>query len=224
MSKAAHKTLSKFVHSTMREWILTGRYEPGARLDQAALINELEVSLIPLRETLRQLEAEGLVKIYPHRGAFVAERSPSEVQEIARIRVVLEELAVQQAVLCLDEATLQRMTKLNKQMDQAVRSKDMARMLSLNEQFHFVIYEACDQPLLLQMIRSLWDRNRLYRQRTLYNEAQVRQSQVEHREMLAALQSRDAKQAGRVIRQHIQRVTHDILVKISEADAKATKG
>jgi len=221
MAKAAHKTLSNYVFATLRERILTGRYEPGARLDQAALANELGVSLIPLRETLRQLEAEGLVRIYPHRGAFVAERSPSEVQEIARIRIVLEELAAQQAAHCLDEATLERMTELNAQMDQAIRKKDMARLLVLNEQFHFVMYEVCHQPLLLQMIRGLWDRNRLYRQRTRYNDAQARQSQAEHRQMLAAFRAHNAQQAGQVMRRHIERVTRDILVKIGASDNAA---
>jgi DNA-binding GntR family transcriptional regulator len=214
MERTAHKTLSSFVFTTLRERILSGQYEAGARLDQAALAQELDVSLIPLRETLRQLEAEGLVKIYPHRGAFVAERSSDEVLELSRIRAVLEELATQQAVPCLSKQSLHQLSDLMKTMQRAISDQDMPLLLRLNEHFHFTLYAACHQPLLLQLIRGLWDRNRLYRERTVYSAAQAKQSHAEHKAILEACVAGDAQTAGAHMRKHIARVTENILSKI----------
>jgi DNA-binding GntR family transcriptional regulator len=220
MEKTAHKTLSGFVFTTLRERILSGQYEAGMRLDQAALAQELDVSLIPLRETLRQLEAEGLVKIYPHRGAFVAERSSDEVLEISRIRAVLEELATQQAVKCLSKHALHQLSDLMKAMQRAIADQNMSLLLNLNEQFHFTLYQACHQPLLLQLIRGLWDRNRLYRQRTVYSATQAKQSHAEHKAILDACVAGDAQAAGSLMRKHIARVTENILSKIDKDGTK----
>lgn len=88
MSGKGPTTLASYVFNTIREEILSGHYLPGLRIDQKLLAEELGVSLIPVRESLRQLEAEGLVRSYPHRGVFVAERSADEVIEIGRIREV----------------------------------------------------------------------------------------------------------------------------------------
>ena len=87
--KAAPPTLAGYVVSAIREGILNGRYPVGGRLDQKSLADELGVSIIPVREGLRQLEAEALVTMLPHRGAFVASFSIDRLLEIYRIRAVL---------------------------------------------------------------------------------------------------------------------------------------
>src|SRR5260370_31055130 len=92
------KTVSNYVLDTIRNKILDGYYLPGSRLDQRVLADELKVSLIPVRESLRQLEAEGCINLLPHRGAFVATMSPDELQEIYLIRGSLDTLITQLAI------------------------------------------------------------------------------------------------------------------------------
>jgi DNA-binding GntR family transcriptional regulator len=75
MMAGGEQCISSYVLKTIRDGILSGRYPLGSRLDQQALAEELGVSVIPVREGLRQLEAEGLVQIYPRRGVYVAEPS-----------------------------------------------------------------------------------------------------------------------------------------------------
>src|SRR5713226_6049536 len=99
-------TVTDYVVNSIRDRILSGHYAPGTRLDQQTLVEELGASLIPIRESLRQLEAEGFVTIFPHRGAFVAELSTADLMETYAVREILEEAATQLAVPQVSTASL----------------------------------------------------------------------------------------------------------------------
>ncbi len=208
-------TIAGYVLNVIRDGILSGRYPEGEKLDQQALADELGVSLIPVRESLRQLEAEGLVKIYPHRGAFVAELSVDELKEIYLIRETLEELATQLAVPDLTQRTLEELGDLIAQMEQATAAQDFDRLLGLNRSFHFTIYEASRRPLLLQMINGLWDRSTLYRRLYTHLPERAPQALAEHKEIYAACQVGDAEAAGQVVRDNIRQTVEGILARLS---------
>jgi DNA-binding GntR family transcriptional regulator len=208
------QTRAHLVLENLRDGILSGQYVPGTRLDQKQLAADLGVSLIPVREGLRQLEAEGLVRIEPRRGAFVAERSAKDVRSISLIRERLEELATQLAVPHLTDETLRRLDEFNQQMEHAMQNQDMVHFLELNRQFHFTIYDTSEQPLLVQIISGLWDRFRLYRNRTTFISQNARRSLEEHREIYQALVARDVLTAGWLIREHVRRAAATIAAKI----------
>src|SRR5260370_31860568 len=126
------KTVSNYVLATIRNKILDGYYLPGSRLDQRAMADELKVSLIPVRESLRQLEAEGWINLHPHRGAFVATMSPDELQEIYLIRGNLEDLITQLAVPSLSHEILERLGELIVEMEHATKARDPDKLLVLN--------------------------------------------------------------------------------------------
>lgn len=207
-------TVAGYVLDAIRDGILSGRYPEGEKLDQQALADELGVSLIPVRESLRQLEAEGLVRIYPHRGAFVAELSVDELKEIYLIRETLEELATQLAVPNLTRRTLEQLGNLVAQMEQATAAQDFDRLLDLNRSFHFAVYEASRRPLLVQMINGLWDRSTLYRRLYTHLPERAPQALAEHKEIYAACQEGDAEVAGRVVRKNIRQTVEGILAKL----------
>lgn len=210
----APPTVADYVLNSLRDGILAGRYPLGARLDQQTLADELGVSVIPVRESLRQLEAEGLVRIYPRRGAFVAELSIDELKEIYLIRETLEELAIQLAVPNLSPQTLEQLGDIIEQMEQATSAQDFARLLDLNRSFHFAIYEASRRPLLLHMITGLWDRSSLYRRLYTYLPERAPQALAEHKEIYAACRAGDAAAAGRAVRNNVRQTTEGILTKI----------
>jgi DNA-binding GntR family transcriptional regulator len=211
MAEEATKTLADYVLETLREGLLSGRYPPDSRLDQKLLAEELGVSLIPIRESLRRLEAEGLVRIYPHRGVFVAERSADEIKEISCIREVLEELAAQLTVPNLNDVTLNHLAGLVEQMEQAAIAADMARFLTLSETFHFAMYETSGHELLLRMIRGLWDRTRLYHQRSALRPEHAARLLVGHKDIYAACRARDAIVAGQLVRCCVRHMMEVIL-------------
>ena len=115
----APPTTTSYVMEAIREGILGGRYPLGSRLDQKAIAAELGVSLVPVREGLRLLEAEGFVNIYPRRGVFVIDASVDGLQELYRIREVLEELATQLAVPNLTDPTLDRLGDIDRRQQLA---------------------------------------------------------------------------------------------------------
>lgn len=206
-------TTTSYVMDAIRDGILEGRYPLGSRLDQQAIADEFGVSLVPVREGLRLLEAEGFVKVFPRRGVFVIDASIDDFQEIYRIREVLEELAAQLAVPNLSDETFQQLDGIITQMEQATASQDFARLLELNHSFHFTIYEAANQPLLLEMLSNLWNRSSLYRRLYTYLSDRALQAIIEHKKIYAALKSGDAEAAGQAVRHNVRQTVQGVLAK-----------
>lgn len=212
----APPTVANYVLQSIREAIMEGKYASGDKLDQRTLADEFGVSLIPVREALRQLEAEGLVKSYPHRGAFVAELSIDELKEIYLIRASLEGLATQLAVLNLSSRGLDRLGELIDEMEQATIDEDFDRLLDLNREFHFSIYEAAEKPLLLQLVSSLWDRSTLYRRLYTYLAERATQALEEHKAIYAACTAGDAEAASNAVRVNVNQTVEGIVAKLGD--------
>jgi len=208
-------TVTEFVVNSIRERILAGYYVAGARLDQQTLIGDLGVSLIPVRESLRKLEAEGFVQIHPHRGAFVAELSITDLKEIYLVREVLEETATQMAVPNLSAQKLDDLAALIEKMERATDANDYAQLFNLNREFHFTIYEASDNSLLIQMIGGLWDRSRRYRQLYTHLPKRASQALVEHKEIYLACKVGNYVSAGTAVRNNVRQTTVGILAKFN---------
>jgi DNA-binding GntR family transcriptional regulator len=207
-------TISSYVLNTIRDGILDGRYPLGARLDQQALAAELGVSVIPVREGLRQLEAEGLVRIYPRRGAYVAETSVDELQEIHLIREVLEELAMQLAVPNLPSQALEQLSDIIQHMEQAVGDENFATLVELDRRFRFTIYDASPRPILLGILSSLWDRASLYRRLYTHSTDGGPQTLSVHREIYAACKRRDTAAASQAVRENIRQTAQETLERL----------
>jgi DNA-binding GntR family transcriptional regulator len=211
-------TASDYVSNEIRQGILDGTFDLGSRLDQQVLADRLGVSIIPIRESLRQLEAEGLVEILPRRGAFVAKLSLEEVVEVITIRERLEELVVRLAGPHLDAAQLARAADLNQRMARMPPEGQALQWSELNRQFHFMIYAQANSPLLLQIITTLWDRSRLYREVNAGRARNRIQAVAEHAEILRRLTLGDQAGAASAVRKHIRRSVRDLMA--SEAATK----
>lgn len=195
-------TASGYVTTAIRDGILSGAFPLGSRLDQQVLADEMGVSTIPVREALRHLEALGLVRIHPRRGAFVTELSTRELDEITRIRVPLEELATRMATARLTEKQHAQLQDLMVQMSDAPTATSWNEA---NREWHLQLYSAADSPLLLELITTLW--NRSFLSHNLYAERAARRevSNEEHRQILARIDADDPAGAARLIRKHIMR-------------------
>lgn len=217
-------TVTDYVVNSIRERILDGTYIAGSRLDQQTLIEELGASLIPVRESLRQLEVEGFVQIHPHRGAFVASLSINELKEIYFVREILEETAANLAVPHLTSKNMDDLADLIKKMENATTINDYSQLFDLNRKFHFSIYQASSNSLLIQMISSLWDRSRRYRQLYTHLPDRTPQALVEHKEIYAACLVGDALRAGLAVRDNVRQTTVGILAKFHEQSILVSVG
>ena len=98
MAQIVRKTTASIVAEELRKRILTGRLREGAQIRQEAIANELGVSRIPVREALRQLEAEGMITLVSHKGAEVTRLEPSEIEELFEVRTMLETWLIENAI------------------------------------------------------------------------------------------------------------------------------
>ena len=204
------RTAHQFVKDSLRRAILRGTLAGGARLVQADIAAELGVSITPVREALRDLATEGIVRIDPHRGAIVSEVSLDEVREIYRLRQLLEPIAAGLAAPRILAEDLEEAARLQAEMDGEI---DRGRWVELNRAFHGVLLQATDSPRLSAIVRQLQDAATLYvafsvKIRPLGLEG----GNEEHRAILAAFRARDAGAVRQAVRRHLRSTLESIEV------------
>jgi DNA-binding GntR family transcriptional regulator len=213
------KTREGLVADKLRQAILVGHFRPGEKLDQGVIAKQLEVSMSPLREAIRTLAAEGLISIYPHRGAVVTERSREELEELHLIRALLEGTAARLAVPHLDDARLARLKAI---LEAATETQKFDRIQLLNHGFHYTLYSACNQPQMLQLIAHL--RNKVAPYIRLYlNAEKFEMPWADHRRIYEACVRRDATLVEEETRRHIQQVCAGILAALHH-DVRTKEG
>jgi len=187
----------------LRSAIIMGSYEPGERLIEATLSTELGTSRGPVREALRQLENEGLVMSFPYRGAVVLGVSDEEVQQVLiPIRLTLERYSFARA---LDRMTDDDFAELGKQiwlMEQAGKANDLLKLVEADLCFHEIVMTASGQLHTMQIWRTIWPRIRAYFYRYERSRS-FEETVIEHRALLAALQTRDPEIVLAQLERHI---------------------
>lgn len=198
--KTSYRTLPGMITHILREAILSGELSGGTQLKQEELATKFSVSMSALREALKCLEAEGLVKFYPHRGAVVSELSVDEAQEIFDIRLFLELGALELAIPNLTDADLAEADEVLKSTDEEARC---GRWSELNWQFHETLYRSAKRPKLLTLIRNMHNNVERYMRLYLSTMNYQTKSQEEHRALLNACAQRDIKAAQNLLRKHM---------------------
>lgn len=193
---------SDLVTALLREKILSGELVGSQVLRQRDIALQFGVSQTPVREALRRLESEGLVVSDPHRGSTVAEAKQGWVEENYQIRAALESLGARLAAKAITDDQLSELAELNDQM-KAV-GEDAESYGLLNRDFHFKIYAVAGSPLLLALMRLLWNS-----MPTGPHVARSHQESVaQHHALLDALAGHDGDAAQDVMRGHILGSAH----------------
>ncbi|MGW6566699.1 GntR family transcriptional regulator [Streptomyces sp. NPDC054975] len=206
MSSAVQKgrppTAQQFVLKELRRAITAGELRPGGQIRQDALAARLDVSRVPLREALKILEGEGLVVHHIHRGYFVAELSLADLEEIYRIRQLLETEAVRLGVRRADDGLVASLEKIQREVEEAADDGDVTAMAAANRRFHFALIEASKMPRLVRLITTLWDATDAYRS-LYYTETPHRELAVrEHRAAISAVRNGDEEALVRGLDEH----------------------
>ncbi len=199
----AYLPLRDVVFNTLREAILRGDLVPGERLMELQLAAKLGVSRTPIREAIRMLEQEGLAITIPRKGAIVAGMTEKDMQDVLEIREALEELSVQ--VAC-DKITDEEVAKLRGNMENfetSLKSGDIKRMAEADVEFHDVIYQATDNPKLINMLNNLREQMYRYRVEYLKNPSNHEQLLREHEAIYRGIMAKDKGAVTEMIRKHI---------------------
>jgi len=214
-------TTAKVVAERLREEIQTGSLAPGTRLRQNDVAKRFGVSTTPVREAFAQLQAEGLVRIDPHRGAVVFHPSVDDVLEFYEIREALESLAVAQAIPKLDAGAAEELADLIERMRHA---EDPRAWLQLNDEFHLRLYESAGRPRLSALIDNLRDASAPYIHMFVASRPLNERANEEHQEVLDACVAGNVRAAERAIREHLRHASRDLAAFLSkQEDARRTE-
>jgi DNA-binding GntR family transcriptional regulator len=195
------RTNHQFVREAVRHAILSGEYPPGTRLVQADLARQLDVSTTPVREALRDLAADGLVRLDAYRGAIIQPLDADEIEEIYQMLKVLEPLSLERAVRFITEPELDEAERILTRM---LEGDGSAEFVALDRQFHGVLAKAARAPRLQATIDSLRDSAARYIAAS-YRESteMVAHANGDHRALLTAMRQRDREAAQLVESAHL---------------------
>jgi len=198
------KSLRDHVHDRVRGAIVSGQLKEGEKLNERRLALELGISTTPLKEALRVLEVEGLVRSEARRGIYVT-FSPTQAEEMTLARAAIESMIARQAAKRVTSADIATMRGLLLQMNAALKSIDVPRLIELNEKFHDAIHDASG----CEYLRRLQNGQRMYdhaaRLLVLADEIERVRSVEEHAAIVDAIAARDPDQAERLMREHVIR-------------------
>lgn len=202
--------ISDQVYDYLHGEIIAGRLAPGQRLDLEALVEQLKISKMPIKEAIGRLAAEGLLDIQSRRGTYVGRVDARDLAETFEVRRALEMLAGE---LGAQRVTKAEITKLRELIAQMEASQEVGEHLELNFQFHGLIVELSDNRKLIEMYHRLRVPIQVagihYRSEDWM--ARVAQEQKEHRAIVRALEQKDAEAVSRAISQHIKRGSTSLL-------------
>jgi DNA-binding GntR family transcriptional regulator len=202
------RTMAEQVADLLRQRILSGSLPAGTPIRQEHLAAELGISRIPLREALKQLEAEGFVTIAPHKGATVAPLSIAEIEELFQLRLRLETWILGLALPRLTEADFAALDGLIAEQ----RAPDsLPRWGELNWRFHEVMYRPADRPVTLKLLKRIHDNIDRYLRLEVSLSAGRGRAFREHEELLGHCRSGDVPAALGLLEHHIQQTANSLI-------------
>lgn len=208
--KLERRTIASAAAAAIRLRILNGDFAEGESLRQDALAAELGISRIPVREAFRQLEAEGLVTLLPHRGAVVSALSVAEIAEIFDLRAVLEPDLLAHALPRLTPVDLQRAAAILGEFERALAEGDVHAWGEMNTRFHLALYTPSGRSRSLAIVHSLLANADRYTRMQLVLTRGTERAQAEHRALLTLCEAGEAEAAIKLLARHIEAAGRDL--------------
>lgn len=206
-----HRTLSSAIVDRLRQEILDGSCPAGSQLRQDALAQAFEVSRIPVREALFQLEAEGFVRIVPHKGAIVSGLSLEEINDVFELRKLLEPRLLARSIPALTAADFAAAAGMEAAFEEAISMGDISRWGVLNSDFHLALYARATQPRTLSIVAGLLQTSDRYTRLQLQRGSSIERARAEHNELIRLCREGRVKEAGRLLVDHIEMVRRDLV-------------
>lgn len=193
------------VAAKLRERIFSGELAPGSFVDEPALCAELSISRTPLREALKVLTAEGLLRHEPRRGCFVSQITEQDLNEIFPVIALLEGRCAFEAARNATDADLAALEQLHDRLQRSAKAKRITEYYETNFAIHEAIIVLANNRWLAQVIGDLRKIVKLARLQQLHAPGRLEQSLTEHMAVYAALKARDADGAEAAMRTHLTR-------------------
>ena len=208
MNQPSPTVTNQTIADALRADILRGKLQGGQPLKQDEIAAQFGVSKIPVREALVQLKAEGLVNLYPNRGAFVSELSATEADEIYVMRIALEKEILGRAIPFLTVAHFKRAGEILAEID---REENIAKWGELNWEFHATLYSPAELPRVMETIQTLHTNIARYLVLYLAGMDYQKKSQREHRALLQACRAGDVEKAQEILEGHLRSASTQLI-------------
>jgi DNA-binding GntR family transcriptional regulator len=196
--------LSQQIANSLKEEILSGKFPPGVRIRQEDIAEQFGASRSPVREALRILEAEGLINLVAHTGAWISHLSLAECEEMYQLRERIEPLLLRLSIAHISDETINELQALSAEMEATI---DVEKFLKLDREFHLLSYSGAETVLVGEMVNRLWNTTQHYRRAysQMMATSSFKPAHYEHHLLLSALKKRDADDAERILFGHIRR-------------------
>jgi DNA-binding GntR family transcriptional regulator len=202
-SALPRQTLVATAVGALRPRIISGEFQEGESLNQVTIAREYAISRIPLREAMRQLEAEGLLVFQPGKGAVVSSLSISEIGEVIDLRAKIEPDVLSKAIAHLTTADLDQAQGILDGYEAALKKGDVATWGEFNWRFHSTLYAPSGCGITMGILQNLHHLNERYARVQISATHWEQRAQQEHRDILAACRKRERRQAAMLLRDHI---------------------
>jgi DNA-binding GntR family transcriptional regulator len=199
-------TATERAYSEVRQRILDGRFPAGHRLKEIELAREFGVSRTPVRDALSRLSVEGLLEFRPNLGATVSVWSQAQIEQMFKIRALLEPFATEIAATTISDEQILELRRLCAVMEHAARrhnDEDLERLAAANARFHHIVIDAARSEHLAKLISLAVDAPLTLRTFRHYSLEEIERSMRHHRDLVDALAHHDPAWAASVMRTHI---------------------
>ncbi|WP_197382688.1 GntR family transcriptional regulator [Mycolicibacterium mengxianglii] len=216
------KTAQQAVAEALREDITTGKLPPGSWIVQESVAEQFGVSRIPIREALKTLEAEEYITYVPHSGYRVTKLSLAELTEVFRLRNILEEELIRDAMPRMTDAAVREMREAMAEMDAAAAVEDLVAVGIANRRFHHLTYQDSQMARTKRIVNQLWNTADAYR--PLYAHLMdLTQVNTEHLLIVDAIEARDTDRAVLLNNQHRAHAVEHLTLAFGQEEQEATK-
>lgn len=193
-----HKSLVTSIVEKIEEQILSGELEPGERIFEQRLCEDLDVSRSPVREALITLESQGFVVKEARKGVRVAEPTPKEITDAYTIRANLESLATYLTVQRSSPSLIEKLEALNDKLKQICTTGATNEYYRINLEFHDAIINECGNEQLIQMLHVFIKKTARYRKQILFFPGRIEESLKKHEQLIQSLKERNAERAEKI--------------------------
>lgn len=207
----SYQPLREIVCENLRDAIKKGILEPGERLMEVQLADELGISRTPVREAIRKLEQEGYVIMMPRRGTYVSNISEGDIKEIFEIRSALESLATGLAARRIEPNELEKLQNLLNEIGGYIKKNDIEKIVETDIKFHGLLYQVSRNERLVSIISNLKEQLARFRTLSMSHPGRLQETFEEHSEMVEAISDGDVSAARDAAERHMERAEKTLL-------------
>lgn len=216
----SYQPLREIVCENLRDAIKKGILEPGERLMEVQLADELGISRTPVREAIRKLEQEGYVIMMPRRGTYVADVSVSDIKEIFEIRSALESLATGLAARRIEPDELEKLQSLLNEIEGYIEQNNIEKIVETDIKFHELLYQVSRNDRLFAIISNLKEQLARFRTLSMSYPGRLRETFEEHSEMVEAIADGDVSAARDAAEHHMEHAEETLLKALRKSRKK----